>query len=58
MYSDYEVECMYLGKPFEERTIEREDPVSTVTPISAVDARCAAATGPLFAMAAAGGTGK
>ena len=58
MYSDYEVECMYLGKPFEERTIKREDPISTVTPISMVDMRCAAAPDPFFTMAAAAGAAK
>ncbi|MEW6555315.1 MAG: hypothetical protein AB1384_13645 [Actinomycetota bacterium] len=25
MYSDHEVECMYLGKPFEERNLHGED---------------------------------
>ena len=30
MYSDYEVECLYLGRPFEERTIHGNDSFSTV----------------------------
>ena len=25
MYSDYEIDCLYLGKPFEERNIHSED---------------------------------
>jgi len=28
MFSDYEVECLYLGRPFEERTIHSDDFIS------------------------------
>jgi hypothetical protein len=27
MYSDYEIECLYLSRPFEEKTIHSEDTV-------------------------------
>jgi len=30
MYSDYEIDCLYLGRPFEEKTIHAEDTISPV----------------------------
>jgi len=33
MYSDYEVECMYLGKPFEEKIIHADDLRDRVIPL-------------------------
>jgi hypothetical protein len=37
VYSDYEVECMYLGRPFEERTNQGKDLRDRENPLHSAD---------------------
>ncbi|MBN2026472.1 MAG: hypothetical protein JW854_06930 [Actinobacteria bacterium] len=49
MYSDYEVECLYLGKPFEDRTIHCDD-ISSPVVVSKKDIEKVRSAIPLLSM--------
>ena len=49
MYSDYEVTCLYLGKPFEERILHAEGLIPLELTVSERDIENARSTLPLLA---------
>lgn len=48
MFSEYEVECLYLGKPFEEKVLQLENPVSRLQCVSEEDIERLRSTLPLL----------